>query len=683
MSRSRSYSRRSRRSRSPRYSRSRSHTRRSRRSRRARSYSRTSYEEGKSARDRAPIYTTNFRREREAKKKQKAEAKEKWLSERTQQRSKRQKEKLPKADPKARAPPPTLPKKHQTGIIKSKMVLSFDNGFDEGEQLSLEEVFDKREPTFFSAFSRTKRPTPFNLDKTIKVPNPRLGMYKQSRKRKRVCLPARPRKRPNRLQNVLRHKMSIYFFTYEGRRYEHHPLTQWLITSLSCEKRSGISSHLTKNEIKHAHAAWSATASQGFLGTPYNGAKQGSSAAVFVKKGSVSEHDFLVSAARWAKADSPSEGICNHSLPPLSRPQAEFFVTTLDKVDRETSDALLEICADFVCNDSQYIETVAFHSSLKPSSRRTYTSGLRQLIRWVVRNHPDAPANLDPFTLVTYIRGNGLGRKAVMKFLMFRLISERVNYRTVCVNLAAINWAWRVAKHEKLIHEGDLFFKQFLLALKKKYQTEAKGSDMLGRLECVAFFAFLQAFAEGTSEELFTLASETAKTFMARESEILDLRTEDVFFSEEIIDFQPTEMVTLVFQDPKSGTESKPQTVSFELNDTSHGKRIRDLFKRIAEAKGPKETKYFFSPYPKRKMNAKRFRAFIKEGWAAFIKAPEFAHLAKKKITFHSFRSSGICELFHSGMQIDIIRLLARHAQWSTTFESYVKKSRRFTRCGC
>ena len=475
--------------------------------------------------------------------------------------------------------------------------------------------------------------------------------------------------------------MSLSHFQYQGKLYAHHPVTMWVYQCVFCE-RGKLVSHLTSTHIQNAHRRWEKVGSTRSLGLPHSGTIQGKSKSVLLKRGKISSCDVFVNAARWEAVDLPGEDTCNSHLPPLSRPQAEFFCTILQKVDRESSDALLDICADFICNDDMYIQTLAFHGSIKPSTRNTYISGLRQLIRWM-SIHLKTPKDLDPFSLVTHIKGGGLKKSHVMKFLVYRLVREKVNFRTVNVNLAAINWAWRVARHEKLLHEGDLFFQEFLSALKKKYQTEVKGSDILGALECVAFFTFLREYAVNQSESLFALAVECAKVFMARESEILNLKTEDVHFSKEVIDFQHTEMVTLVFKDPKSGTQVQPQSVSFEVDSTKRGRAIRLLFQRIAEAKGTKKTQYFFSRFPRKKMGEKRFRNYIKDAWSAFIECPEYQHLAKKKITFHSFRSSGICDLFNSGIQIDLIRVLARHAQWSTTFDSYVKKSRRFTRRGC
>ena len=142
-------------------------------------------------------------------------------------------------------------------------------------------------------------------------------------------------------------------------------------------------------------------------------------------------------------------------------------------------------------------------------------------------------------------------------------------------------------------------------------------------------------------------------------------------------------MVTVIFRDPKSGTENKPQSVSFTLDNTPRGRQIQQLFTRIALAKKGTNSKYFFSRHKSRRLSETKLDSFLKKCWNAFTSCPEYEHLKSRKITMHSFRSSGICELFNSGMQIDLVRFLARHARWSTTFDSYVTKSRKFSRPRC
>ena len=58
----------------------------------------------------------------------------------------------------------------------------------------------------------------------------------------------------------------------------------------------------------------------------------------------------------------------------------------------------------------------------------------------------------------------------------------------------------------------------------------------------------------------------------------------------------------------------------------------------------------------------------------------EFPEYHNKRFVFHSLRASEIVHLFNRGVQIDIIRQKARHAQWSTTFGSYASKALRFSR---
>ena len=191
------------------------------------------------------------------------------------------------------------------------------------------------------------------------------------------------------------------------------------------------------------------------------------------------------------------------------------------------------------------------------------------------------------------------------------------------------------------------------------------------RSSYIVFFDLATRLAATPREYLWAHSFPFASKFMLRRSEVTRLQRTHVHIHDEPIDFVQQPMITVELQDNKSFAY-RTQSVSYVLSESTGQYSPAALSDKIAlsHTQGA-DSQWFFSltsDFPERP-----YFAFFDQCIKTFkLENPAYA---SKRLVFHSLRASEIVELFNAGVHIDIIRRKARHARWSTTFDSYAAKA--------
>ena len=366
----------------------------------------------------------------------------------------------------------------------------------------------------------------------------------------------------------------------------------------------------------------------------------------------------------------------SRNLPPFSEPQALYFWTQTQLLDKESRMLLLKTFSVFLSLDESFQVVLAFAGCLKPSSRRTYTSSIRMFIQALQSLYPGKFESLHPFTLLKLIRGGQVTRAHVRAVLTYRRLADEIDLSTFNVTVSAVKFAWKQACLEDLIRPQDFQLSSTIKSLRKAFQSSPQGGDVFTQKELHEFFRISAEIAESPQEKLWALTFCWASRFMLRRSEIINLQRNHVHIHQEPLDFELQDMITVELIENKTYMY-RTQSVSYFLCESTGPYDPKQLCEAISQCHIQGQHSEWFASTTARLSERQYFKFFNK---CVEQFKEKFSAYAKKRFVFHSLRASEIVHLFNRGVQIDVIRQKARHAQWSTTFGSYASKALRFTR---
>ena len=358
------------------------------------------------------------------------------------------------------------------------------------------------------------------------------------------------------------------------------------------------------------------------------------------------------------------------SIPPFSPTQAFKFFQICMKISAPVRRQVWQRSAKFLVTDPAYMKIFAFLIPLKASSFGTYSSALRSFCSVLRELHTEL-ANITPFELLELISQRRITRVHVSQVLAYRMLGEAISVRTFNVTVSALKFFWRTILQEELLGPEFIQLENLIKGLRKTFKQDPKGTHVLTALESKVFFQHALDCAKSKQEKVFALSFPIAMRFMLRISEVHALTTSDVHIHEEFTDFTPQTMITIELKKNKS-YHFQIQSVSYPFTEDQDKFSTWNVVHQIQKLRKGAPSNLFFAI--KSKDISRAHYQFFTKCVKSFKKAypKEFG---KHKLTFHMLRSSEICAQFHEGIQIDIIRTKARHAEWSTTFASYVRKS--------
>ena len=251
------------------------------------------------------------------------------------------------------------------------------------------------------------------------------------------------------------------------------------------------------------------------------------------------------------------------------------------------------------------------------------------------------------------------------------MLGHAISVRTLNVTVSALKFFWRTILHEELVGPSFVQLENLIKGLRKTFKQDPKGTHVLTAYESKIFFQHALDCAKSKQEKVFALSFPIAMRFMLRISEVHALTTSDVHIHQEFVDFTPLTMITIELKNNKSN-HFQIQSVSYPFTKDSDKFSTWNVIHQLKDLRASATSDLFFALSGK-DISRSHYQFFTK-----CVKSFKKAHpqeFGKHKLTFHMLRSSEICAQFHEGIQIDIIRTKARHAQWSTTFASYARKS--------
>ena len=372
---------------------------------------------------------------------------------------------------------------------------------------------------------------------------------------------------------------------------------------------------------------------------------------------------------------SPVSDQCSN-FKPLSEAQALYFWTQTQLLDPESRTLLLKTFSKFLSLDNCFATVLAFAGCLKPSSRRTYASAIRMFIKGLQELYPGEFESLQPFTLLSLMREGKVTRNHVRAVFTYRRLADEIDVSTFGVTVSALKWAWKTACLEDLLRPQDFQLAGVIKSLRKAFASAPQGGDVFTQKELHAFFQVAAETATDLQEQLWALTFCWASKFMLRRSEMIRLERDHVHIHQEPLNFEMEDMITVELVENKSYMY-RTQSVSYFLKESKGRYDPANLCDEISKCHRLGRKSEWFASTTSRLSERKYFRFFNK---CVEQFQTRFSAYATRRFVFHSLRASEIVELFNKGVQIDIIRQKARHAQWSTTFGSYASKALRLTR---
>ena len=371
-----------------------------------------------------------------------------------------------------------------------------------------------------------------------------------------------------------------------------------------------------------------------------------------------------------------SVGQQNNAGNDLNLIQAKYVLLKLNAIrNLKVRAALQKALAPYLALQNSYRQVLALNNALKASSYKTYESRLTPFLKKMMEIRPETFSKvLVPFLIINKIREGEITRTHFEEYFTCAMMQQVIGYRTAAVSFAAFQYFFEAATGEPLLNGSKeaKSLQRVYTALRKTYKQKAKGCCVLTEIECNTLFDTLEEVATTPQELLWAVAAPFAKKFLLRISEQLELRQKDIIFHKSVKNFTEKDRITVVIEANKSNV-GEIQSVTYDFNkDQTEKYSVFWMIERINSLRqnGSDSNRTFFL---KKNTSESAFRKFFKKGVDTFKQ--KYPAYKGKSITFHTWRSSQISLLFASGVDINIIAMLARHSSPTTTFQSYVSKN--------